>query len=56
LKDSITIKEWNSWNTNFSWMINLVKCRECIMNTKCRWLPKDYYEIYWDTFIQTIYD
>lgn len=55
-KDSVTIKEWNVWNTNLSWMVNSDKCEECIMNSKCRRLPKDYYEIYWDNCIKTIYD
>ncbi len=55
-KHSITIKEWNIWNTNLAWMYNSNKCKKCIMWSICRWLPKDYYELYWDNCIKTIYD
>jgi len=45
---------------NFSltrWQIVLAyKCKNCKMFEKCRWLPKDYYELYWDSCINIIYD
>lgn len=55
-KDSITIHEWNLWNTNLTWMMTSNKCKKCSMNNLCRGLPKDYYEIYWDNCINPIYD
>lgn len=55
-KSSITIKEWDIWNTDLTWMLNIKKCNDCSMKYNCRWLPKDYYEIYWDSFIKPIYD
>ncbi len=54
-KSSITIKEWNIWNTNLTWMVSSLKCKSCYFVDKCRWIPKDYYEAYWDNCLTPIY-
>lgn len=53
-KDSITINEWNAWNTNLRWVYKSEKCHNCKMKEKCRWIPIDYYEIYWDSELKTL--
>ena len=53
-KDSITIKEWNIWNTNLTWMTGSEKCNGCKLISQCRGVPKDYYQIYWDSFVNPI--
>ena len=55
-KSSITLNEWNIWNTNLTWVMKTKKCNDCKIKDICRWLPKDYYEIYWDNCLKTIYD
>jgi hypothetical protein len=37
-------------------MTDIEKCKDCKMVEKCRWLPRDYYELYWDNCINIIYD
>ncbi len=53
-KDSITIKEWNIWNTNITWMQYWDKCNNCSVKNSCRGIPKDYHEIYGDSFVNPI--
>lgn len=53
-KDSITINEWNAWNTNLRWVYKSEKCKKCKMKEKCRWIPIDYYKIYWDSELKTL--
>lgn len=55
-KDSIIVDKWNVWNTNKNWMLNSKKCENCKMSSECRGLPTDYYEIYGDEILKTIYD
>lgn len=32
--------------------IKLEKCKKCTFSNKCRWIPLDYYEVFWDNDIK----
>lgn len=63
--DHITEIDWSNNNTNFNWQEkkkNLLKtqfnqCNQCLYNSSCQWVRKEYWELYWwDEFYPILND